>query len=189
MRCVNSLWVYRSWEARLSSASSYFICPFPEAQQAEVPCWKCPLDEFLNSSINFTVFVRVKSIDVAREFDASILLEFDVGGQPLILSRPVRVEDPVQIYMSIEPFWIGRVITGYDLSLATPSIDGVLNAHYFVAETTRFTIDEGVERRINEVSYPLIGQGVPIRTILLMLFKLGKGSSEFIMEALVDEGV
>jgi hypothetical protein len=91
--------------------------------------------------------------------------------------------------MSIEPFWIGRVITGYDLSLATPSIDGVLNAHYFVAETTRFTIDEGVERRINEVSYPLIGQGAPIRTILLMLFKLGKGSLEFIMEALVDEGV
>jgi hypothetical protein len=134
----------------------------------------------------------VKTIDVARELDASIILKADIGRQPLIGIGPKRWIDGASsdtgTICVCSPFSRGLGL-GYDLSLATPSIDSIVYADYFVAKHSSLAVDEWIEGRMDEVLNHIVRTGVPVWIILLLELELGERSLEVFMKGLVDQVV
>lgn len=81
-----SLGVFRAREASLSPASGDDV-PVSYKRHTVIPGGKSSFDEFLNRLINITM-LGMQIVDVARQLDASIIHELDVGRQPLISIGP-----------------------------------------------------------------------------------------------------
>lgn len=142
----------------------------------------------------------VQVVNVARELDATIVLELDVRGQPLVPVGPERGVDlaaanprAFSVALVITPSSAGRLVIwalfGNGLALVSPFVDGVVHADDFVVESLCHAIDERVERRVDEILDLVIGPGMPIRVVFLLVLELGECGAEGIVEGSVDEVV
>lgn len=129
----------------------------------------------------------MKTIDVAREPDTSAFLEANIGGQPLISIGPVGWIDipsaPVPSLVS------NRLVLGYDLPLAAPPVDSILYSNYFLAKYPRVSVDEWVERWMDEILNHVVGARVPVWIVHLLELQLGKRGLKTFMQRLVDASV
>ena len=121
--------------------------------------------KFLQRTIYLWVLLRVQAVDVALESDTTILVEIEIGRQPLESVRPSVLSFGTAKQSMVEG-WGRRLIFnvgGDDLALAGPLCDGIIDADNLVLYTLCDIVDEWIHGWVDQVADLFIGPGMPVR--------------------------